>query len=89
MWNNTIIQSDQIVFQARLKEEQNLSKDEFERYRIKILKQLEREPLSISELAEAFAPKRQDLVLRTIEILMDEGELEKVDEKLVWKKWNM
>jgi len=63
-----------------------VSKDEYERYRIKILKQLEREPLTVKELAEAFAPKRHDLVMRTIELLIDEGDIDKVDEKLVWKK---
>ncbi|MEM6966084.1 MAG: ATP-dependent DNA helicase RecQ [Bacteroidota bacterium] len=64
----------------------DLSKDEYERYRIKILKQLEREPLTTKELSQAFSPKRQGHVLKAIEILIDEGELDKVEDKLVWKK---
>lgn len=64
----------------------DLSKDDFERYRIKILKQLEREPLSIKELGEAFSPKKQGQLFRAIEIMIDEGELDKVEEKLIWKR---
>jgi uncharacterized iron-regulated protein len=63
-----------------------LSKEDFEKFRIKILKQLEREPLTINELAEAFAPKRHPQVLKTVEHLIDEGEIDKVEDKLVWKK---
>jgi len=60
----------------------NLSKDEFKRFQTKILKQLEREPLAIKELVEAFAPKRHAQVLKTIEYLIDEGVLDKVGDKL-------
>ncbi len=63
-----------------------LSKDEFEKYRIKVLKELEREPLTINELAEAFSPKRHAQVLKTIEHLIDEGELDKVEDKIKRKK---
>ena len=64
----------------------NLSKDDFEGYRTKIAKQLEREPLTINELCEAFSPKKQAQVLKTIELLIDEGDLGKVENKIVWKK---
>ena len=63
-----------------------LSKDDYERYRIKILKQLERTPLTVNEITEAFSIKKHAEVLKTIENLMDEGELDKVENKLVWKK---
>ena len=63
-----------------------LSKNEFEGYRIKILKLLEREPLTINELCEAFSSKKQAQVLKTVELLIDEGELDKVEDKIRWKK---
>lgn len=64
----------------------NLSTNEVEKYRIKILKQLEREPLTINELCEAFSPKKQAQVLKVVELLMDEGELDKVEDKIIWRK---
>ncbi len=60
----------------------DLSKEEFERFREKILKQLEREPLTVNELTGSFAPKRHAQVLKAIEYLIDEGVLDKVDDKL-------
>ena len=64
----------------------NLSKDDFESYRTKIAKQLEREPLTINDLCESFSPKKHAQVLKTIELLIDEGDLEKVEDKIAWKK---
>ena len=64
----------------------NLSKEEFERFRIKILEQLKREPLTVNELVEAFSSKRHAQVLKTIEHLIDEGVLDKVDDKLISKQ---
>jgi len=64
----------------------NLSKDDFESYKIKIAQQLEREPLTINELCEAFSPKKQAQVLKAIELLIDEGDVEKVEDKIVWKQ---
>jgi ATP-dependent DNA helicase RecQ len=64
----------------------DLSKDDFERYRIKIIKQLEREPLTIYDLCEAFSPKKQAQVLKTIELLIDEGDLSREEDKIIWKK---
>ncbi len=64
----------------------NLSKDDFESYKIKILKQLEREPLTINELCEAFSPRKQAQVLKSIELLIAEGDQDKVEDKIVWRK---
>ncbi|HFC01301.1 MAG TPA: RecQ family ATP-dependent DNA helicase, partial [Phaeodactylibacter sp.] len=64
----------------------DLAKDEYERYRTKIQQELKDKPLTINELVEVFAINKQAKVLRSIEHLMDEGELDKVDDKLVWKK---
>jgi hypothetical protein len=42
--------------------------------------------LTINDLCESFSPKKHAQVLKTIELLIDEGDLEKVEDKIAWKK---
>ncbi|MCO6479440.1 MAG: RecQ family ATP-dependent DNA helicase [Phaeodactylibacter sp.] len=62
-----------------------LSTDDFERYKEKIQLLLKEEPLALEEVVEAFAPSRQEQVLKALEYLLDEGVLEQQGKKLVWK----
>ncbi len=57
---------------------------DFERYKEKIQLLLKREPLSLAQVVESFAPARQEQVLKTLEYLLDEGFLAQQGEKLVW-----
>lgn len=62
-----------------------VSTNDFERYKGKIKTLLKKEALSLDELVGSFSPKRENQVLKVLEYLMDEGFLEKIDEKIVWK----
>ena len=63
-----------------------VSTSDFERYKDKIQLLLKREPLSLEQIVESFAPKRQEQVLKTLEYLLDEGFLEQQGEKLGWNE---
>jgi len=57
------------------------------RYKVKIKQVLVKEPLSVLEIQESFAPKRKEIVLTTLNYLVDEGFLEQVDDnKLTWRR---
>ena len=57
----------------------------FKKYESKIQLLLRREALSLKEMVDSFAPKRQEEVLKAIEYLLDEGYLEMREEKYYWK----
>ncbi len=59
-----------------------LSKEEFENFKSKVFKLLEKEDLGLHELVDSFSPKRRNKVLKTIEHLLDEGLLLEVEDKL-------
>ncbi len=63
----------------------NLSKDDYERYRTKINLLLKREKLTEAELLESFSSNRQSNVLEALNFLIDEGNIERVEDKLIWK----
>ncbi len=63
-----------------------LNNDEFERYKMKIQAMLQKEDLSLDEVADSFVPKRREKVLKTIDYLLDEGILELENGKLLWRK---
>ena len=60
-----------------------LSKEEFERFKIKILQLLKHDALTISELLDGFALKRHTRLLKALDLLIDEGTIDKVEDKLV------
>lgn len=62
-----------------------LSTEEFERYKTKIAKILEKESLLLKQVVEAFAPHREYQVLKAIEYLLDNGLIQKEGEELTWK----
>jgi len=60
-----------------------LATDEFERFKTKILQLLRHDSLTISELLEGFASKRHGKLLKALEIMIDEGQIDKEGDKLV------
>ncbi|MCB0588780.1 MAG: RecQ family zinc-binding domain-containing protein, partial [Phaeodactylibacter sp.] len=63
-----------------------LDNESFSKYREKIERLLAEEPLSLEQIIESFAPRRQEEVLKTLEYLIDEGVIaERKDHKLSWK----
>lgn len=66
--------------------EAELSSHEFDNYRTKIQQLLVKEQLTIEEVVDSFPPKRQQQVILAVQYLLDEGIVEKVGNKLVWKK---
>ncbi|RMG81269.1 MAG: RecQ family ATP-dependent DNA helicase [Bacteroidetes bacterium] len=62
-----------------------LSSQDYERYKNKIALVLRREQLTTSELLEAFKPRHHELVLKTLEFMLDEALVERDGEKLVLK----
>ena len=63
-----------------------LSKESYEAYKNKIKKLLLKEELKLEEIVESFAPKRENQVLKTIEYLLDEGFIDKKEQRFFWKK---
>lgn len=58
------------------------SAEDYHRYSKKILNLLQKEPLTEKEILESFASNRQEKVIRTLEYLIDEGKVSKVEGKL-------
>lgn len=63
-----------------------LSQEDYKRYQAKIEMVLVREPLNVNQLMESFPPNRHEQVLRALEYLLDEGYIDKTEDKLHWKK---
>ena len=61
-----------------------LPADEFERYKEKIKKMLQKEKLSLEELVDSFSSNRHPIVLKTLEFLLDENIIAKEGLTLVW-----
>ncbi len=64
----------------------SVSNNEFNTYSEKIKILLEKNALNLEELVNSFAPKRKDMVLRTIEFLIDEGLIFQEKNKYAWNK---
>ena len=62
----------------------DMSPADYDRYKNKIKMMLKRENLTEEELLEAFAPKRQEQVIKALEFLLDEGIIDKENHKLLW-----
>ena len=62
-----------------------LSKDDYERYKIKIHTLLKKENLTETELLESFSSNRHANVLNALSHLLDEGLIDKEVDKLVWQ----
>lgn len=63
-----------------------LSADTLQRYRQKIRLTLRHEPLSTLELLSAFSEKHRELVLSTLEFLIQEGQIIEKDQRLHWNE---
>ncbi len=63
----------------------DLSKEDFLRYKEKIEKLLQGNSLAVREVVHAFAPRRENQVLKAIELLLDEGYIETENDLLTWK----
>jgi ATP-dependent DNA helicase RecQ len=63
------------------KKNSQLGTEDYEGYRKKVLLLLKREALSLTELVDSFAVKHRVRVIRTIEYLIDNGEIVKDNEK--------
>jgi ATP-dependent DNA helicase RecQ len=63
------------------KKNSQLGTEDYEGYRKKVLLLLKREALSLTELVDSFAVKHRIRVIRTIEYLIDNGEIVKDNEK--------
>lgn len=61
-----------------------LTKEDFERYKLKISQVLKQSPLSERELMECFASNRHAKVLQALTYLLDEGLVVKENDKLRW-----
>jgi ATP-dependent DNA helicase RecQ len=59
-----------------------VSTDEYDRYKAKIQRLLQKEALTLEELVGSFAPKRENQVLRVLEHLLDEGFVDKKEDFL-------
>ena len=62
-----------------------LSTEEFERFKMKIRQVLRYDALTINELMEGFKLKRHGKLLKALDIMLDEGEIDKEGDKLVLK----
>jgi ATP-dependent DNA helicase RecQ len=61
---------------------ETLNKEEFDRYREKIVFLLRKESLSFDQIVQSFATNRQEKVIKILGYLIDEGTLEKNGELL-------
>lgn len=61
-----------------------VSKEEFEKYKVKIQRLLHREALSLAEILASFTPRHENKVLQVVEYLLDERFLEKVGDTYKW-----
>ncbi len=66
------------------RQNEKVTEEEYERYKQKIKMVLKRKPLRLEEVVEAFSPKRRNKVIKVIEYLIDEKELELESELLKW-----
>ncbi len=64
---------------------QDLSDEEFRALQEKISKLLKREALTLQEIVGSFAPKWENQVIKTLEYLLDEGQIIREEEKLKLK----
>ena len=60
-----------------------LTAEEFDRFKSKILSLLGDKAMTVSELLEAFASKRHNKLLKALDLLLDEGQIDKEGDKLV------
>jgi ATP-dependent DNA helicase RecQ len=67
------------------KKSREIAPEDFKRYRQKLELVLKREKLSLEEILSSFAPAKQDLVLKVLEYLVEEGVIQQKDEILLWK----
>lgn len=63
----------------------DLSPEAFEVYKKKINQLLKKEKLTLEELVGSFSSKRENLILKTLEYLLDEGLIDKEDKYFYWK----
>ena len=63
-----------------------ISTDDFERYKTKIHQLLKKEDLTQTELMESFSSNRHPKMMSALNFLMDEGLIDREGEKLVWQK---
>lgn len=67
------------------KNKSGLNNETFKQYELKLRMVLKDGPLSLEELVDAFSPKRKDLVLQTIDYLLQEGILQETEGKLYFE----
>lgn len=64
----------------------DLSPEAFENYKNKIRLLLKMERMTLKEIVDSFSSKRENLILKTLEYLLDEGLIDKEDDYFFWKK---
>jgi ATP-dependent DNA helicase RecQ len=64
----------------------DLNAESFDRLRDKVRQVLHREPLTLEQTVESFSPKWRERVLQTLNVLLDEGVIGKVEDKLIWQE---
>lgn len=62
-----------------------LSPEAFETYKKKIKLLLHKEKLTLEDIVGSFSPKRENLILKTMEFLLDEGLVDKENNYFYWK----
>lgn len=68
------------------KKNRTLSKDDYTRYRDKLELVLRRESLPLPDILASFSRKKEEIVLQTLEYLMEEGIVTQKDDLFVWRK---
>jgi len=65
---------------------QRMDNATFERYRKKLQRLLEREPLTLQQLLDSFANKHRDQVLQALKYLSEEGLIRQEKNRFTWKE---
>lgn len=65
---------------------QGIQADDFQRYRQKIRQTLRHESLQVDELLSAFSDSQRALVLEALELLLMEGQVIEVNQRLQWRE---
>ncbi|HKK76558.1 MAG TPA: ATP-dependent DNA helicase RecQ [Saprospiraceae bacterium] len=68
------------------KKERKLNQKDYQRYRDKLELVLLREALPMEDILASFSPKKKEIVLQTLEYLLDEGQIRQKEERFEWQK---
>lgn len=68
------------------KKSRKLSNEDYARYKNKLELVLRRESLTLPDILASFSSKKEDIVLQTLEYLLEEGIVSQKDDLFVWRK---